>query len=56
VQRTYNLALAIWNDRASVPARPVTSAYNDANDPTYMGRTWSAVLGFMVGDPKFIYE
>ena len=43
VQRTYNLHSTL-DDRASVPARPVTSAYNDANDPTYMGRTWSVVL------------
>jgi hypothetical protein len=56
VQRTYNLALAIWNDRASVPARPVTSVYNDTNDPNYMGRTWSAIIGYMVGDPRFLYE
>jgi hypothetical protein len=56
VQRTYNLALAIWNDRASVPARPVTSVYNNTNDPNYTGRMWAAVLGYMVGDPKFIYE
>ena len=56
VQRTYNLLLSVYNDRASVPARPVTSAYNDTNDPNYMGRAWSVVLGYMVGDPKFLYE
>ncbi len=56
VQRTYNLLVAIWNDRATPSARPLTSAYNQNNDPTYMGRTWAQVLGYMVGDAKFLYE
>lgn len=56
VQRTYNLLVEIYNDRATPPVRPLTSAYNANNDPTYMGRTWSAVLGYMVGDAKFLYE
>lgn len=56
VQRTYQLFTAIWSDRANAPARPVNCAYNNNNDPNYTGRTWAAVLAYMLGDPKFLYE
>ena len=56
VQRTYQLFTSIWSDRATAPARPVNCAYNNNNDPNYTGRTWAAVLAYMLGDPKFLYE
>ncbi|MGB2817897.1 MAG: PKD domain-containing protein [Burkholderiaceae bacterium] len=56
VQRTYKLFNDVWADRATAPARPVNCAYNNTNDPNYTGRTWAAVVAYMLGDPKFLYE
>jgi PKD repeat protein len=56
VQRTYQLFTSVWDDRANVPARPVNCAYNNTNDRNYTGRSWAAVLAYMIGDPKFLYE
>ena len=39
-----------------LPARPVNCAYNNTNDPAYTGRAWAAVLAYMLGDVKFLYE
>jgi PKD repeat protein len=56
VQRTYKLFNDVWADRANASARPVNCAYNNTNDPNYTGRTWAAVVAYMLGDPKFLYE
>jgi len=56
VQRTYGLFKSVWSDRATPPARPTTCAYNNNNDPNYTGRSWAAVVGYMIGDRKFIIE
>jgi hypothetical protein len=56
VQRTYQLFMAVYNDRGNAPARPVNCAYNNTNDPNYMGRAWATVVAYMLGDPKFLYE
>ena len=56
VQRTLKLFTDTWADRANAPARPVNCAYTNANDPTYSGRAWAAVLAYMLGDVKFLYE
>ncbi len=56
VQRTLKLFTDTWADRAAAPARPVNCAYNAGNDPTYSGRAWAAVLAYMLGDVKFLYE
>ena len=56
VQRTLKLFTDTWADRATAPARPVNCAYNNTNDPTYSGRAWAAVLAYMLGDVKFLYE
>lgn len=56
VQRTLKLFTDTWADRASAPARPVSCAYNNGNDPNYTGRAWAAVLAYMLGDVKFLYE
>jgi hypothetical protein len=56
VQRTLKLFTDTWADRASAPARPVNCAYNNTNDPGYAGRAWAAVIAYMLGDPKFLYE
>jgi hypothetical protein len=56
VQRTVKLFTDTWADRATAPARPVNCAYNNTNDPNYTGRAWAAVLAYMLGDPKFLYE
>jgi PKD repeat protein len=56
VQRTYGLFKSVWSDRATPPARPTTCAYNNNNDPNYTGRSWAAVIGYMIGDRKFIIE
>lgn len=56
VQRTYALFRAVWSDRATPPARPVNCAYTNANDPNYTGRAWSAVVAYMIGDSKFLFE
>lgn len=56
VQRTVKLFSDIWADRATAPARPVNCAYNNNNDANYTGRAWAAVIAYMVGDPKFLYE
>lgn len=56
VQRTLKLFTDTWADRATAPARPVNCAYNANNDPNYTGRAWAAVLAYMLGDVKFLYE
>lgn len=56
VQRTYALFRAVWSDRATPPTRPVNCAYNNNNDPNYTGRAWSAVIAYMIGDSKFLFE
>ncbi len=56
VQRTLKLFTDTWADRASAPARPVNCAYNNTNDPNYSGRAWAAVIAYMLGDFKFLYE
>ncbi len=56
VLRTVKLFNDIWADRATAPARPVNCAYNNNNDPNYTGRAWAAVLAYLLGDPKFLYE
>jgi hypothetical protein len=56
VQRTVKLFTDTWADRATAPARPVSCAYNNSNDPNYTGRAWAAVLAYMLGDVKFLYE
>lgn len=56
IQRTYGLFMAVWNDRATAPSRSTTCSYTATNDPNYTGRTWSAVLAYLIGDPKFIFE
>ena len=56
VQRTVKLFTDTWADRATAPARPVNCAYNNNNDANYTGRSWAAVLAYMLGDVKFLYE
>ena len=56
VQRTYGLFKAVWMDRATAPARPTACAYNNSNDPNYMARSWAAVIGYMIGDEKFLFN
>jgi hypothetical protein len=56
VQRTLKLFTDTWGDRATAPARPVNCTYNNGNDPNYTGRAWAAVLAYMLGDVKFLYE
>jgi PKD repeat protein len=56
VQRTYALYKAVWADRANAPARPTSCSYNNNNDPNYVGRSWAAVVGYMIGDSKFLFE
>jgi hypothetical protein len=56
VQRTVKLFSDIWADRATAPTRPVNCVYNNNNDANYTGRAWAAVIAYMLGDPKFLYE
>ena len=56
LQRTVKLFTDTWADRTTAPARPVNCAYNITNDPSYTGRAWAAVLAYMLGDVKFLYE
>jgi len=56
VQRTVKLFTDTWADRATAPARTVNCTYNNGNDPSYTGRAWAAVLAYMLGDVKFLYE
>jgi hypothetical protein len=56
VQRTLTLFKDVWADRTSASARPTTCVYNNTNDPAYTGRAWAAVLAYMLGDVKFLYE
>jgi hypothetical protein len=55
-QRIYALLLQVWNDRANAPARPTTCGFNNTNDANYMGRAWSTVVAYMIGDYRFIFE
>jgi PKD repeat protein len=56
IQRTYGLFKAVWGDRAVAPTRPTNCAYNNGNDPNYTARAWAAVVGYMIGDQKFLFE
>jgi len=56
VQRTLKLYTDTWAERAAAPTRPVNCGFTNANDPTYSGRAWAAVIAYMLGDPKFLYE
>jgi hypothetical protein len=56
VQRTLKLYTDVWGDRATAPAKPVNCSYNNGNDANYTGRAWSAVIAYMIGDAKFLYE
>jgi hypothetical protein len=56
VQRTLKLFADTWADRATAPVRPVNCAYSNGNDANYTGRAWAAVIAYMLGDPKFLYE
>jgi hypothetical protein len=56
VQRTVNLFKAVWADRATKQARPTNCSYNDTNDPNYVGRSWAAVTGYLIGDKNFLFE
>ena len=56
VQRTVGLFKAVWADRAAAPARPTNCSYNNTNDPNYTGRSWAAVIAYMIGDSKFLFE
>ena len=56
VLRTVKLFSDIWADRATAPTRPVNCVYNNNNDAAYTGRAWAAVIAYMLGDPKFLYE
>jgi mono/diheme cytochrome c family protein len=56
VQRTVKLFEDVWAARATAPVRPVACGFNNSNDPNYTGRAWAAVLAYMLGDPKFLYE
>lgn len=55
-QRAYALLLKVWNDRATPSAKPTTCAFNNTNDANYMGRAWSTVVAYMIGDYRFIIE
>lgn len=55
IQRTYDLYMAIWNDRATAPAIATTCGLNNTNDPNYTGRAWAAIVAYMIGDPKFLF-
>jgi hypothetical protein len=56
IQRTYGLYKAVWGDRATPPRNPTNCAYNAGNDPNYTARSWAAVVGYMIGDQKFLFE
>lgn len=56
IARTVKLFEDVWADRANAPARPVACTYNNTNDPNYTGRAWAAVIAYLLGDPKFLYE
>jgi hypothetical protein len=56
VQRTVGLFKAVWADRATAPTRPTNCSYNNTNDPNYTGRSWAAVIAYMIGDSKFLFE
>ncbi|MDH5539001.1 MAG: hypothetical protein OEY03_06315 [Rhizobacter sp.] len=56
VLRTLKLFTDVWDDRATAPTRPVNCTYNNTNDRNYTGRAWAAVIAYMVGDAKFLFE
>jgi hypothetical protein len=56
IQRTLKLYTDVWNDRATPASRPVNCTYNNTNDPNYTGRAWAAVIAYLLGDAKFLYE
>lgn len=56
VQRTVKLFTDVWNDRATAPTRPVNCGLTAGNDANYTGRAWAAVVAYMIGDAKFLFE
>lgn len=56
IQRTVGLFTAVWNDRATAPAKPTSCGFNNTNDANYTGRAWAAVIAYLVRDPKFLFE
>ena len=50
----YNLVVAVYNDRNTMPATPLACQLNAGNDPTGMGRAWAIGLIYMVSDHKFL--
>lgn len=56
IDRTYNLFVNIWNGRATAAPKPLTCVLNNTNDANYTGRAWAAVIAYLVGDPKFLFE
>jgi hypothetical protein len=56
VQRTVKLFTDVWNDRATAPTRPVNCGLTASNDANYTGRAWAAVVAYMIGDAKFLFE
>ena len=56
IDRTYNLFKSIWDDRGTAAPKALTCSYTNANDPNYTGRAWAAVIAYLVGDPKFLFE
>jgi hypothetical protein len=56
IQRTVNLYNAIWSDRGTASSRPLNCGYTNTNDPNYTGRSWAAIVAYMIGDAKFIFE
>ncbi len=55
IQRTYKLFQDVWNDR-NASSESSVCIYNNGNDPNYVGRSWAAVVAYLVGDPKFLFE
>ncbi len=56
VQRTLKLFNDVRADRDTAPIKPVNCSFNNSNDPNYTGRAWATVIGYMLGDYKFLYE
>jgi len=60
VQRTYALFRSVWDDRAA-PPRPANCAYNNytanaTGAQHQVGRAWAAVVAYLIGDSKFLFE
>jgi len=56
VDQMLKLLRDVYAARASAGARPVQSLLTDANDPTYVKRSWAAVIAAMVGAPEFLTQ